>query len=229
MNMRRAPAWPLLALLVLAAVFVWLTRPQPLRPSDLPVHKPDPANGELVFHAGGCASCHGERLEGGLELETPYGTFRMPNISPEAATGIGGWSTLEFVNAVVRGVAPDGRHYYPAFPYPSYARMALRDAIDLKAYIDTLEPVVASNGRHDLAFPWNIRRGVGLWKRRYVSRSAAWTLRGGWAAAPARKARAGCPTSRRARPNWAPGQSETLSTTCSPALRRTSTRWAAAW
>jgi mono/diheme cytochrome c family protein len=169
MNMRRAPAWPLLALLVLAAVFVWLTRPQPLRPSDLPVHKPDPANGELVFHAGGCASCHGERLEGGLELETPYGTFRMPNISPEAATGIGGWSTLEFVNAVVRGVAPDGRHYYPAFPYPSYARMALRDAIDLKAYIDTLEPVVASNGRHDLAFPWNIRRGVGLWKRRYVS------------------------------------------------------------
>jgi mono/diheme cytochrome c family protein len=119
MNMRRAPAWPLLALLVLAAVFVWLTRPQPLRPSDLPVHKPDPANGELVFHAGGCASCHGERLEGGLELETPYGTFRMPNISPEAATGIGGSSSTRSCAAWRRTAATTTRHS-PIPPMPGW-------------------------------------------------------------------------------------------------------------
>lgn len=167
--MRRAPAWLALALAVIAGLFAWLTRPQPLGPGDLPDHQPDPANGEIVFHAGGCASCHGDRLEGGLELHTPYGIFRAPNISPDAASGIGGWSALEFVNAVVRGVAPDGRHYYPAFPYTSYVRMALRDAIDLKAYIDTLQPVAGAAAGHDLGFPWSIRRGIGLWKRLYLS------------------------------------------------------------
>ena len=167
--MRSALAVIALALLALAATFGWLTRPQPLRPADLPAHTPDPGNGELMFHAGGCGSCHGERLAGGLELETPYGTFRVPNISPDATTGIGAWSTLEFVNAVVRGVAPDGRHYYPAFPYSSYVRMDLGDVIDLKAYIDTLEPVSAQSAPHELGFPWNIQRAIGLWKRRYVN------------------------------------------------------------
>lgn len=166
--MRSALAAIALALVALAIAFAWLTRPQSLRLADLPARTPSPANGERVFHAGGCAACHGERLAGGLEFETPYGTFRAPNISPDAATGIGGWSTLEFVNAVVRGVAPDGRHYYPAFPYPSYVRMDLGDVIDLKAYIDTREPVSAPSAPHELGFPWNLRRGIGLWKRRYV-------------------------------------------------------------
>jgi mono/diheme cytochrome c family protein len=163
-------AWLLLALLGLAAVFAWLTWPQSLRPEDLPAHAPNPANGKLVFHAGGCASCHGERLEGGLELKTAYGVFVVPNISPESASGIGGWSTLAFVNAVVRGAAPDGRHYYPAFPYSSYVRMDLRDVIDLKAYIDTQEPVPGRADEHELPFPWKFRRGVGLWKRLYLDR-----------------------------------------------------------
>lgn len=167
--MWRPLAWLALSLAVLGGSFAWLTRPQPLGPEDLPEHRPDPANGEIVFHAGGCASCHGDRLEGGLELSTPYGTFRVPNISPDALSGIGGWTALEFVNAVVRGIAPDGRHYYPAFPYASYVRMALPDVIDLKAYIDTLQPVAGAAAGHELGFPWNIRRGIGLWKRRYLT------------------------------------------------------------
>ncbi len=166
--MRPVLAWLLLVLLGLATVFAWLTRPQSLRPEDLPAHTPIPANGALVFHAGGCASCHGERLEGGLELGTGFGVFVVPNISPDRADGIGGWSTLDFVNAVVRGVAPDGSHYYPAFPYTSYARTDLRDVIDLKAYMDTFEPVGRRTAPPELKFPWNIRRGVGLWKRRYL-------------------------------------------------------------
>lgn len=159
----------LLAAVVLAALAAWwLSRPQGLAVADLPPHEPDPRNGEVLFHAGGCASCHGEDLAGGLELATAFGTFRVPNITPDRETGIGGWSALDFVNAMKRGVAPDGRHYYPAFPYASYARMTSTDLLDLKAWLDTFAPVSGSVADHDLRFPWNIRRGVGLWKLRYL-------------------------------------------------------------
>ena len=77
--------------------------------------------------------------------------------------------TLDFVNAVRNGIAPDGSHYYPAFPYASYARMRIEDILDLKAYMDTLAPVSSARVGHDLPFPFNIRRGVGLWKRLFVS------------------------------------------------------------
>jgi mono/diheme cytochrome c family protein len=97
------------------------------------------------------------------------GIFRVPNISPHAAAGIGDWSAAEFVNAMKRGVSPDGRHYYPSFPYTSYTRMTTADVLDLKAYIDTLPPVDSSPGAHELTFPLNVRRGLGLWKRLYLS------------------------------------------------------------
>jgi mono/diheme cytochrome c family protein len=159
----------------------WLTAPRPLNAASLPDHQPSAAAGERIFWAAGCASCHatpvnGKRaqgddkllLGGGLALETPYGIFRVPNISPHRGDGIGGWSMLEFVNAMQRGVSPDGRHYYPAFPYTSYARMAAGDVMDLKAYLDTLAPVAGRVADHSLRFPWTLRRGIGLWKRRYL-------------------------------------------------------------
>ena len=70
----------------------------------------------------------------------------MPNISPDKETGIGTWTTLDFVNAMKRGIAPGGVHLYPAFPYTSYQRMTYEDLIDLKAYLDTL-PAVQQRGR----------------------------------------------------------------------------------
>lgn len=159
----------------------WLTRPQPLAAAELPDHVPDPAAGERVFWAGGCASCHatpvdGKRakgddkllLGGGLELDTPYGIFRVPNISSHPDDGIGAWAPVDLVNAMQRGVAPDGRHYYPSFPYTSYARMPVEDVLDLKAFLDTLPPVAGRVAEHDLGFPWSIRRGIGAWKRRYL-------------------------------------------------------------
>jgi len=172
----------LLALVVIAAAAGWwLTRPVTLGPDDLPDYTPDLVLGERQFWAGGCASCHaspvdGKRargddkliLGGGLELETPYGVFRVPNVSPHPDDGIGGWSMLDFVNAMQRGVAPDGSHYYPSFPYTSYAKMPVRDVMDLKAFIDTLPPVAGRIEEHSLGFPWSIRRGLGLWKRRYL-------------------------------------------------------------
>lgn len=167
----------LIIVAVLIATMTWLTRPQPLSAADLPQHTPDVEAGELVFWTGGCASCHatpvdGRRargddkllLGGGLELNTPFGLFRVPNIS-SGPEGIGEWSMLDFVNAMQRGVSPDGRHYYPSFPYTSYSHMATRDVMDLKAFLDTL-PVVANENRdHTLSFPYSLRRGIGAWKR----------------------------------------------------------------
>lgn len=172
-----------LALVLVVVVFAawWITRPQTIAAADLPDHRPDPAAGERIFWAGGCASCHaspvdGKRakgddkllLGGGLELDTPYGVFRVPNISPHADDGIGAWTLTDFVNAMQRGVSPDGRHYYPSFPYTSYARMPVEDVMDLKAYLDTLPPVDGRVEAHSLGFPWSVRRGVGAWKRLYL-------------------------------------------------------------
>lgn len=163
---------------VFVAGGLWLfTMPRTLSAADIPPHTGDIANGEQVFWAGGCASCHAaagatddERLllGGGLALNTPFGTFRVPNISTDATHGIGAWTTLDFVNAMKRGVAPGGVHLYPAFPYTSYQRMTFEDIIDLKTFLDTLPAVATANQAHALSFPYNVRRGLGLWQLLYV-------------------------------------------------------------
>lgn len=160
-----------------ALVFWYLTRPAVFPESDLPAHRPDLKNGAAMFHAGNCASCHRldeaededpVRLGGGREIPSDFGLFRVPNISPDPLTGIGQWSLAEFANAMLHGVSPQGEHYYPAFPYVSFARMKIEDVIDLKAYLDSLPAVVNSVSGHELSFPWNLRRGIGLWKMRYL-------------------------------------------------------------
>ncbi|AZO24931.1 c-type cytochrome [Mesorhizobium sp. M1E.F.Ca.ET.045.02.1.1] len=138
----------------------------------------DAARGQRIFNAGGCTSCHAKpgskgdaRLElaGGLELKTPFGTFVPPNISQDAKDGIGAWSEQDFANAMLRGVSPSGENFYPAFPYASYARMKPADIADLYAFMKTLPAVAGKAPGHKLAFPFNIRRGIGLWKRLYLS------------------------------------------------------------
>ena len=135
------------------------------------------ARGERIFWAGGCTSCHARpkaegdavlELAGGLRLETPFGTFVAPNISPHVRDGIGGWSVGDFANAMMRGVSPEGRHYYPAFPFTSYARMEPGDVADLFAFLKTLPEVEGRAPGHELGFPFNIRRGLGLWKMLYL-------------------------------------------------------------
>jgi len=182
-KLRKAWWWALFALAVAGViVFYLLTMPRTVPASELPAHTPDLANGEYMFTVGGCAECHAEplgkckdpktkdkqRLSGGRCLKTPFGTFNVPNISPDKETGIGNWSTLDFVNAMKRGIAPGGVHLYPAFPYTSYQRMAYEDLIDLKAYLDTLPAVKHTTAPHELTFPYTIRRGLGLWQLLYV-------------------------------------------------------------
>jgi len=138
----------------------------------------DPAHGRQVLLAGQCASCHASpgqgdrmRLGGGLALGSPFGTFNVPNISPDPRDGIGSWRGIDLANALMSGVSPDGSHYYPSLPYVAYAHMRPEDLRDLWAYLRTLPPVAGQAPPHDLPFPFTIRRGIGFWKLLFLDRS----------------------------------------------------------
>jgi len=152
-------------------VFWIVTIPATVPASALAPRTPDLANGKEMFFAGGCTSCHATpgaedktRLGGGLGLPSPFGTFHVPNISPDPEDGIGRWSEADFVTAMLKGTSPDGRHYFPAFPYPSYQRMRVEDVRDLFAHLKTLPPVKGRVRDHDVPFPFNVRRSLGGWK-----------------------------------------------------------------
>jgi mono/diheme cytochrome c family protein len=108
------------------------------------------------------------KVGGGAKLPSPFGDFYPPNISPHPEDGIGRWTTPEFIRAMTEGVSPDGRHYYPAFPYTSYQHMTANDLADLFEHIKTLPPVPGRVRDHDLPFPFNLRRGLGLWKLAFL-------------------------------------------------------------
>lgn len=154
--------------------FWLLSAPRPLVTADLPQHEANASNGLLLYNAAGCRSCHKPSADlkdvdpglpaGGFPLKTPIGTLYPPNITPDRKTGIGAWSQLDFVNAVQRGISPDGRHYIPAFPYTSYARMRTEDVLDIHAYLMTLEPVASPPIANNVLLQPLVRRGLGLWK-----------------------------------------------------------------
>ena len=155
----------------LSAAGLFFTRPQRLAPDALAGTAPDEARGALVFAAMGCASCHmapetdaQKVLAGGKSFQTDFGTFYAPNISTDPTFGIGSWSDLDIANAVLKGTSPDGQHYYPVFPYGSYARADIADIADLIAFLRTLEPSQTPSFPHDVSFPFNIRASLGGWK-----------------------------------------------------------------
>lgn len=174
--MLRKLIWIAVALAIIAAGVFWLiTIPQTVAESALGPHTPNLENGKTLFLIGGCASCHATPeqkdrtlLGGGKPLTSPFGTFYPPNISPDPTDGIGGWNETQFVTAMHEGTGPDGRHLYPSFPYSSYQRMSFGDLRDLFAYLRTLPPVQGRAPEHDLSFPFNIRRGIGIWKALYL-------------------------------------------------------------
>ncbi len=186
--MQRVAVFAIGLALLAGAGFWWLTRPQGLDDADiatLMALDADPERGAGVFWAGGCAGCHSAPgaedddapvLSGGQRFETEFGVFIAPNISPHPDHGIGTWGRAEFANAMMRGISPQGAHYYPAFPYTAYALADLQEIADLQAFIATLPPSDAVAPEHELAFPFTFRRGIGLWKARYLGED--WVLQG---------------------------------------------------
>ncbi|MFK0384643.1 c-type cytochrome [Agrobacterium sp. NPDC090273] len=163
-------------------IFMVVTAPERQAPSHwASLGEPDLANGETLFWAGGCASCHAApgvtgdallTLAGGQDLPSPFGTFRVPNISSDPQHGIGGWTLAQFGDAMTRGVGRDGEHLYPSFPYASYARMTSKDINDLFGYLKALPASQNDAPGHDLPFPFNMRVTLGGWKFLYFDKGA---------------------------------------------------------
>ena len=117
--------------------------------------------GRYLVHAGGCISCHtADRpeaipLAGGRRLETPFGVFYSPNLTPDRKTGLGGWTDSDFSAALRHGRSPDGSPYYPVFPYPAYAGMSDADVAAIAAWLRSIPPVDNPVPAHEL--PWYLR------------------------------------------------------------------------
>ena len=69
------------------------------------------------------------------------GIFYPPNLTPDAETGLGGWSERDIMTAVRTGVRPDGRVLAPVMPYHNYGKLTDADASALAAYLKNLKPI----------------------------------------------------------------------------------------
>lgn len=130
----------------------------------------DAKRGEYLAKAGGCVACHTEDRQGavpfagGRALKSPFGTFYGPNITPHPEAGIGRWTESDFIRAMREGRRPDGAHYYPAFPYTSYTKIADGDLRDLWAYLRSLPASDRASQAHDLPFFLRWRFLLVIWK-----------------------------------------------------------------
>jgi len=154
------------------AGFLLLSR----RPAIAPVERPAPesfsagsvAHGEALAAAGHCASCHtrpgGELFAGGYGVNTPFGIIYGTNITPDPKTGIGTWPFEAFLRAMRDGVARDGSHLFPAFPYNAYTKLTDDDLKALYAYLMTRQPVSATVPSNTVPFPLSVRALQEGWK-----------------------------------------------------------------
>ncbi|MDB5446510.1 MAG: cytochrome c [Phenylobacterium sp.] len=165
-----------LVVIVLVAVAAFLFWPAP----PAPAVAAQPATPELVQRgayvatAADCVACHtaagGVPYAGGRAFRLPFGTIYSPNITPDRDTGIGRWTDGDFLRAVHKGVDDEGRELYPAFPYTSYAAMSDADALAIKAYLFSLRPVRRAAPENALAFPFNQRPLMRVWKLLFMPR-----------------------------------------------------------
>lgn len=152
---RLGRGWQAAGLLFCAATLGFALPPRPAFATDQAAAV---ERGRYLVHAGGCLTCHtADRpdaipLAGGRALETPFGTFYAPNLTPDRATGLGGWTDADLGRALREGIAPDGGYYYPVFPYPAYTGISDADVAAIGAYLRSLNPVRQTVPQHDL--PW---------------------------------------------------------------------------
>lgn len=154
----------------------------PLSPEDALI-----AKGKYLAAAGDCISCHtrpeGEEFSGGLPLKTPFGTIYTANITPDKETGIGNWTEEQLARAMREGIADDGSHLYPGFPYTNYTKVTDEDVHAIYAYLKTLKPVSYTPPKNEMPFPFSQRGLMAIWNKlffkegRYVadaSKPADW-------------------------------------------------------
>ena len=170
-----------------AAVLPWWSIAPIARP-DASVYSVETiARGRQLAALGDCAVCHsvpnGAINAGGRAIETPFGTIYATNITPDIETGIGAWSYPAFERAMREGIHRDGRHLYPAFPYPHFARATDADLQALYAWLIAQAPVRAEAPKNALAFPFNWRPLLAGWNALFhqpvvfeadASKSAIW-------------------------------------------------------
>jgi len=161
-----------LALVAGAAGYTWIlpTLWSPSPPRDMAGITGDAQKGAYMVRAAGCIACHtdiknkGPLFAGGPALKTPFGTFYGPNITPDTEAGIGKWSMAEFTAALTEGMAPDGSHYFPAFPYTNYTLLKSQDIADIKSYLDTVPAVSEPGPNNSLIWPFSDRNLMAGWK-----------------------------------------------------------------
>jgi mono/diheme cytochrome c family protein len=163
------------------------------RPAIPAIEQPPPFDAALVRRGrdlaaiGNCSDCHtvrsGKNFAGGLPVPTPFGTIFSSNITPDAGTGIGGWSEAAFRRAMRSGVDREGRHLYPTFPYDHFTNVSDEDDRALYAFLMTRQPEHAPARENQLTFPLDQRPLIAGWKllflrhdtyRRDDKQSAEW-------------------------------------------------------
>ena len=148
--------------------------------------------GEYLARAGDCVSCHtasgGAPFAGGLRIDTPFGYMLTPNITPDAETGIGRWSSADFYRAMHDGINKRNQDMYPTMPYDFYTKVTRADIDAIYAYLRTVKPVRNAVDVNRLDFPFNQRFTMAAWRELYFTegafkpdpgKSAAWN-RGGY-------------------------------------------------
>lgn len=126
------------------------------------------ARGRYLTRLGDCQACHTQpghpAFSGGLPIETPFGVFYTPNITPDRVTGIGNWSADDFYRAMHQGIGPDGEYLYPVFPFPAYTKLSREDVKAIWTYLRSVEPVRRHNRAHTLRWPYSMRSTLKFWR-----------------------------------------------------------------
>ena len=171
-------AFGFISLSSVALIYFFVTNPQKVEIDTIYFSEADSDRGAYIFLAVGCSDCHvaeGEtektQLSGGQKFKTDFGVFIAPNISNSREHGIGGWKFEDFYQAIKFGQSPEGQHYFPAFPYVAYSKIRDQDIADLWAFWKTLPSIETPNLEHEIQFPFNIRRNIGIWKALYMPKN----------------------------------------------------------
>jgi mono/diheme cytochrome c family protein len=147
------------------------------------------SRGKYLTIVGDCGGCHTKPTigappyAGGLPFTAAFGTMYSPNITPDKKTGIGNWTQDQFYTTLHTGIAPHGKHLYPAFPFLYFTHIRRADSDAIYAYLRTVKPVRYAPPPNRLIPPFNIRATMAFWDAMFFtegtykndpSKSAAW-------------------------------------------------------